>query len=184
MAAVNKKRVALGVLVGGLVWSVWSAVVNAVILSPHYITAYEKGELIKGGRYPLFLLYWFVGIFLFTYILMWIYLSLRVTLGPGPKTALRVGFLVGFAIAFPVNLTVAPGFRSAASSRCGGCSISGSVRCSRPLFRRGSIRMRDGAPPLERHAGLKPGATMPRRTAACSPCGRCGRGGRGRARRD
>ena len=107
MAAVNKKRVALGVLVGGLVWSVWSAVVNAVILSPHYITAYEKGELIKGGRYPLFLLYWFVGIFLFTYILMWIYLSLRVTLGPGPKTALRVGFLVGFAIAFPVNLTVA-----------------------------------------------------------------------------
>jgi hypothetical protein len=107
MAAVNKKRVALGVLVGGLVWSIWSAVVNAVILSPHYIAAHEKGELIKGGRYPLFLLYWFVGLFLFTYILMWIYLSLRVTLGPGPKTALRVGFLVGFAIAFPINLSVA-----------------------------------------------------------------------------
>ena len=107
MADVNKKRVALGVLAGGVVWGVWSAVVNAVILSPRYIAAYEKGELIKGGRYPLFLVYWFIGLFLFTYILMWIYLSLRVTLGPGPKTALRVGFLVGFAIAFPVNLTVA-----------------------------------------------------------------------------
>ena len=107
MADVNKKRVALGVLVGGVVWGVWSAVVNAVILSPHYIAAYEKGELIKGGRYPLFLAYWFVGLFLFTYILTWIYLSLRVTLGPGPKTALRVGFLVGFAIAFPINLSVA-----------------------------------------------------------------------------
>ena len=107
MADVNKKRVALGVLVGGLVWSIWSAAVNAVILSPHYMAAYEKGELIKGGHYPLFLVYWFVMLFLFTYILTWIYLSLRVTLGPGPKTALRVGFLVGFAIAFPINLTVA-----------------------------------------------------------------------------
>ena len=107
MAAVNKKRVALGVIVGGLIWSIWSAVVNAVILSPQYIAAYDAGQLIKGGRYPLFLLYWFVMLFLFTYILTWIYLSLRVTLGPGPKTALRVGFLVGFAIAFPINLTVA-----------------------------------------------------------------------------
>jgi hypothetical protein len=107
MAEVNKKRVALGVLFGGLVWSIWSAVVSAVILSPQYIAAYEAGQLIKGGRYPLFLVYWFVMLFLFTYILTWIYLSLRVTLGPGPKTALRVGFLVGFAIAFPINLTVA-----------------------------------------------------------------------------
>ena len=107
MADVNKKRVALGVLAGGVVWGIWSAVVNAVILSPHYIAAYEQGELIKGGRYPFFLVYWFVGLFLFTYILTWIYLSLRVTLGPGPKTALRVGFLVGFAVAFPINLTVA-----------------------------------------------------------------------------
>ena len=66
MADVNKKRVALGVVVGGVVWGIWSAVVNAVILSPHYIAAYEKGELIKGGRYPLFLVYWFIGLFLFT----------------------------------------------------------------------------------------------------------------------
>jgi hypothetical protein len=107
MAAVNKKRVALGVLAGGVAWGIWSAVVNAVILSPQYIAAYDAGQLIKGGRYPLFLLYWFVMLFLFTYILTWIYLSLRETLGPGPKTALRVGFLVGFAIAFPINLTVA-----------------------------------------------------------------------------
>jgi len=107
MAAVNKKRVAVGVLAGGVVWAVWSTIINAVILSPHYVAAYEKGELIKGGRYPLFLAYWFVGLFLFTYILLWIYLSLRETLGPGPKTALRLGVLVGFAIAFPINLTVA-----------------------------------------------------------------------------
>jgi hypothetical protein len=107
MAAVNKKRVVLGVLAGGVAWGIWSTVVNAVILSSRYMAAYDAGQLIKGGRYPLFLVYWFVGLFLFTYILTWIYLSLRVTLGPGPKTALRVGFLVGFAMAFPLNLIVA-----------------------------------------------------------------------------
>jgi hypothetical protein len=107
MAAVNKKRVALGVLVGGVIWGIWSTVVHAVILSSQYMAAYDAGQLIKGGRYPLFLVYWFIGLFLFTYVLTWIYLSLRVTLGPGPKTALRVGFLVGFAMAFPINLIVA-----------------------------------------------------------------------------
>jgi len=107
MAAVNKKRVALGVVAGGVVWGIWSTVVHAVILSSQYMAAYDAGQLIKGGRYPLFLLYWFIGLFLFTYVLTWIYLSLRVTLGPGPKTALRVGFLVGFAMAFPLNLIVA-----------------------------------------------------------------------------
>ena len=109
MAAVNKKRVAIGVLVGGLVWAIWSMVVNAVILEPHYAAAQNAGQLLKNPRYPvaLFLTYWNVGLFLFTYILTWIYLSLRETLGPGPKTALRVGFLVGFAIAFPMNLSMA-----------------------------------------------------------------------------
>ena len=107
MAAVNKKRVALGVLLGGLAWGIWSMAVNAAILASHYAAAQEAGQLLKAPRYPLFLVYWFLGIFIFTYILTWIYLSLRETLGPGPKTALRVGFLVGFAIAFPVNLSVA-----------------------------------------------------------------------------
>jgi len=107
MAAVNKKRVALGVLAGGVVWGIWSMLVNAVFLGSRYAAAQEAGQLLKQPRYPLFLAYWFVMLFLFTYILTWIYLSLRITLGPGPKTALRVGFLVGFAIAFPINLSVA-----------------------------------------------------------------------------
>ena len=107
MAAVNKKRVALGVLLGGLAWGIWSMVINAAILGSHYAAAQEAAQLLKAPRYPLFLVYWFLGLFIFTYVLTWIYLSLRVTLGPGPKTALRVGFLVGFAIAFPINLSVA-----------------------------------------------------------------------------
>ncbi len=107
MAAVNKKRVALGVLLGGLAWGVWSMVVNTAVLGSHYMAAQNSGALLKEPRYPLFLAYWFLGLFIYTYILTWIYLSLRETLGPGPKTALRVGFLVGFAIAFPLNLSIA-----------------------------------------------------------------------------
>lgn len=107
MAAVNKGRVALGVGVGGLAWGIWSMLVNTQFLGAHYMAAQSSGQLLKEARYPLFLAYWFIGLFVFTYILTWIYLSLRETLGPGPKTALRVGFLVGFAIAFPINLSIA-----------------------------------------------------------------------------
>lgn len=107
MAEVNKKRVVLGVVVGGLVWNIWSVLVNALILASHYVSAQSSGQLLNAPRYSLFLVYWSIGLFLITYILTWIYLSLRVTLGPGPKTALRVGFLAGFAIAFPMNLSMA-----------------------------------------------------------------------------
>ena len=107
MAAVNTKRVWLGTVVGGVVWTAWSFFVNTVILGPHYAAAMEAGTVLKQPRYPLFLGYWIVTLFLLTYILMWIYISVRGPLGPGVWTAFRVGFLVGFAMAFPVNLSVA-----------------------------------------------------------------------------
>jgi len=88
MAAVNKKRVAIGVLVGGFAWGIWSTLVHAVILSEAYKGAYAAKTLLEGGRYRFFLPYWFAALFIITYILMWIYLSLRETLGPGPKTAI------------------------------------------------------------------------------------------------
>jgi len=107
MAALNKKRVWLGTIVGGVVWAAWSFFVNTVLLGSHYATAQEAGALLKDARYPLFLAYWIVTLFLLTYILLWIYVCARGPLGPGAWTAFRVGFLVGFAIAFPVNLSIA-----------------------------------------------------------------------------
>ena len=107
MAAVNKKRVALGTIAAGVVWTIWSIVVNTVILGSHYATAQATGQLLPQPRYPLFLAYWIVTLFLLSYILTWVYVSVRTTLGPGPLTALRVGFLVGFVAAFPVNLSIA-----------------------------------------------------------------------------
>ena len=105
MAAVNTRRVALGAVVGGVVWTVWSIVVNTVILGSHYTAAQGTGQLLKEARYPLFLAYWIITIFLLAYVLAWFYASVRATRGAGPGTALTVGLLVGFAAGFPVNLS-------------------------------------------------------------------------------
>ena len=65
------------------------------------------GNDAQAPRYPLFLVYWFITIFLLAYVVAWLYSSVRATRGAGPGTALTVGLLVGFAAGFPMNLTVA-----------------------------------------------------------------------------
>jgi hypothetical protein len=107
MAAIGLRRVALGTLAGGVIWGIWSTIVNLVILVPKYKFAQANHSLLSQPRYPLFVVYWFVTLFLLTYILTWVYASARTTLGPGPITALRVGLLVGFAMSFPLGLTMA-----------------------------------------------------------------------------
>jgi hypothetical protein len=101
MATVNTRRVALGALAGGLVWSIWSTIVNLVILEPRYALAQSSGTMLKQARYPWLLVYWFVTIFLLAYVVAWLYSSVRATRGAGPGTALTVGLLVGFAAGFP-----------------------------------------------------------------------------------
>ena len=110
MSAVNTKRVALGALAGGVVWSIWSAIINVVILQPHYAAEQNAGFLLKQPRYPSFVGYWFITIFLLSWVVAWLYSSVRATRGAGPGTALTVGLLVGFAAGFPINLTVATWF--------------------------------------------------------------------------
>lgn len=107
MVTVGLRRVALGTIVGGVVWGIWSTLVNMVVLMPRYKFAQEHQVLMSQPRYPLFLLYWFVTLFLLTYILTWVYVSARATLGPGPITALRVGLLMGFVMSFPLSLSMA-----------------------------------------------------------------------------
>ena len=107
MAIVNTRRVALGAVAGGVVWSIWSTIVNVVILEPRYAIAQNAGTMLKQARYHGFLVYWFITIFLLAYVVAWLYASVRATRGAGPGTALTVGLLVGFAAGFPMNLTVA-----------------------------------------------------------------------------
>lgn len=106
MAAVNARRVALGAVAGGVVWTIWSLVVNVALLGSRYAAAQDAGHLLKQPRYPLFLVYWIVSLFILSYILAWLYASVRATRGAGPRTALTVGLLVGFASGFPLSLSV------------------------------------------------------------------------------
>lgn len=105
--AVNKRRVFLGAAVGGVVWTAWSLFVNGVLLGKYYGAAQAEQTLLPHPRYPFFIGYWIITLFVLSYILVWIYVSVRVTLGPGPVTAFRVGFLAGFAMGFPLSLSLA-----------------------------------------------------------------------------
>lgn len=107
MITVGLRRVALGTLAGGVVWGIWSTIINLVILKSRYEFAQAHQVMLTQPRYPLFVVYWFVTLFLLTYILTWVYVSARATLGPGPITALRVGLLMGFVMGFPLSLSMA-----------------------------------------------------------------------------
>ena len=107
MAAVNRKRIALGAVAGGVAWTVWTMIVNVGILGPRYEVAQKAGQLLKEPRYAFFLPAWIVTIFLVSCVVTWLYASVRATLGPGPRTALLLGLSVGFAAAFPLNLSTA-----------------------------------------------------------------------------
>ncbi len=107
MASISLRRVALGTLAGGVVWAIWSTVINLVFLEPRYAAAQSAGWLLAAPRYPLFFAYWYILLFVLTYILTWAYVSVRNAFGPGPVTALRVGFLLGFMCGFPLSLSIA-----------------------------------------------------------------------------
>jgi hypothetical protein len=104
---VNSRRVALGAIAGGVVWTIWSVVVNVAILGSHYAEAQNAGLMLKQPRYPWFLVYWIVTLFLLSYVVAWLYASVRATRGRGPGTALAVGLLVGFAAGFPLSFSTA-----------------------------------------------------------------------------
>lgn len=107
MAGVNTRRVALGAVLGAVVWNILGYVVDGVILAPRYPAAQAAGHYLKEPRYPFFMFYWIVTIFIVAYILAWFYAAMRGTMGPGPGTALKIGFFAGFAIAFPMSLAEA-----------------------------------------------------------------------------
>ncbi len=109
MANVNTRRVFLGALSGGIVWNIWSVIVNAVALRSRYEAAQQAGTFLKQPRYPypLFIVVWIVMLFVLAYVVAWLYASARSTRGAGPKTAAIIGLVVGFAAGFPTNFATA-----------------------------------------------------------------------------
>lgn len=104
--AVNYRRVLIGALGGGVVWSIWT-LLNERFAEKYYMVEQAAGHLLKEPRYFFFRRFWLITVLLLACIALWFYASLRATLGPGLGTALRVGVLLGFAISFPLNLALA-----------------------------------------------------------------------------
>ena len=106
--AVNKGRIWLGGLAGGVVWNVWSFIMNVyVIQNGRYVAAQNAGVFLKTPRYPFFEVQWIVILFILAIILAHLYAWSRQTLGAGPRTALRIGFWVGLIGGFPLNFAQA-----------------------------------------------------------------------------
>jgi hypothetical protein len=104
---INTRRLMLGGLAGGVVWSIWTTVVNLGILMSKYTAAGQAGLILNQPRYSLFVAYWIITMFLLSYVVAWLYASARATRGAGPGTALKIGLVVGFGAGFPMNLTQA-----------------------------------------------------------------------------
>jgi hypothetical protein len=106
--SVNRGRVFLGGFAGGIVWLAWSYLSGQLIIgNARYEAAQNAGLFLKTPRYPFFLGQWIVILFLLAIIVAHLYAWSRQTLGAGPKTALKIGFLVGFAAGFPGNFAQA-----------------------------------------------------------------------------
>jgi hypothetical protein len=107
----NRGRVWLGGIAGGVVWTIWSFLINAfVIKNARYEAAQNAGLFLKTPRYPFFAAQWIVILFILAFIVAHLYAWTRQTLGPGPRAALRVGFWVGLIAAFPLNFAEATWF--------------------------------------------------------------------------
>ena len=106
--AVNRGRVLLGGILGGVVWFIWSFVAGQFIIgNARYVAAQNAGLFLKQPRYPFFVGQWFIILVLVSIVLAHLYAWSRQTLGAGPGTALKLGLVVGFAASFPMNFSMA-----------------------------------------------------------------------------
>ena len=102
----NTARVWLGGIAGGVVWNVWSMFIG-MRQAPFYEAMQRQGLFLKPPRYPFFMGQWIGLIFVMSIILSYLYAWSRATAGPGPKTALKIGMVVGFCAGFPCNFAQA-----------------------------------------------------------------------------
>ena len=98
----NKTRVLLGGIAGGVVWLAWGFFIG-MREAPLYAAMQQKGLFLKEPRYAYFTPLWFVLIFVMSILIAYLYANARATAGPGLKTALKVGMIVGFCAGVPGN---------------------------------------------------------------------------------
>ncbi len=96
----NYGRIVLGGIVGGIAFTIVSIVVNMTALGARYQLLQAKNVFRAEPRLPFLPIY--ILLLLAASIgLVALYAAARTRLGPGPKTALTVGLLVGLIAAVP-----------------------------------------------------------------------------------
>jgi hypothetical protein len=98
----NTARVWMGGIAGGVVWSAWSFFVGTR-LAPLYAAMQKQGLFLKESRYPFFAAHWIGLIFVMSILIAHLYAWARATAGPGAKTAVKIGMIVGFCAGVPGN---------------------------------------------------------------------------------
>ena len=106
----NRGRIWLGGLAGGVVWNLWSFLIFHFITGARYGVAQSAGYFLTTPRYPFFVAQWTVLLFVLAIAVSHLYAWARQGLGPGPGTALKIGFVVGFVGGFPENFAQATWF--------------------------------------------------------------------------
>lgn len=108
MAAINSKRVLLGAVAGAVVWSIWTSMVTMGVLGSTYAAEEKSGQVLATPRFggPMFFLSWFLTIFVVSGLCASLYAAVRDTWGPGLRTALILGLILGFLGAFPLSLSI------------------------------------------------------------------------------
>ncbi|MGO9088824.1 MAG: hypothetical protein ACLQBK_26775 [Candidatus Sulfotelmatobacter sp.] len=99
----NRGRIWLGGLAGGVVWNVWSFFVYRYITSFRYVGAQKAGWFLNTPRVHFFQGLWILLLFGLAIVVAHLYAWTRQTLGAGPGNALRIGFWVGFVAGVPEN---------------------------------------------------------------------------------
>lgn len=102
----NTTRVWLGGFAGGIIWTAWSFFIG-MRQGPFYEAMQKQGLFLKEPRYPFFAGQWILLIFVMSIFLAYLYALSRATAGPGPKTALKIGMIVGFCAGVPGNFAQA-----------------------------------------------------------------------------
>jgi len=102
----NRGRVWLGGIAGGVVWTVLSFLIG-LKMNPFYVAMQNTGIFLKEPRYPFFVGQWIILLFVMSILLAHLYAWSRATAGPGPRTALKIGMTVGFCAGVPGNFGTA-----------------------------------------------------------------------------
>jgi hypothetical protein len=100
----NRLRIVFGGLLGGVVFFAFLAVVSQTVLPSHYARLEAQGVLRAEPTVEWYLPVYILVILAIGVALVWLYAAVRPRLGPGPRTALKVGLVVGAIAAVPTSL--------------------------------------------------------------------------------